>query len=57
MIDPDDETFFLFCQFATDKQLENIIRKEFEANRANDYAAACRVAAQRGWTVIKGERV
>jgi hypothetical protein len=57
MINPDDETFVLFCQFATDKQLENIIRKEFEANRAGDYAAACTVAAQRGWTVNKGERL
>jgi hypothetical protein len=57
MLEPVDQDFVDFCQLATNKQLEEILRKEFKAKRADDYAAACNVAAQRGWTVNKGERL
>lgn len=56
MIEPIDQDFIAFCQLATDAQLENILRKEFQATRTEDYAGACLVASQRGWVVNKGER-
>lgn len=51
-----DENFLGFCRGATDRQLENILRKEYEARRMKDYQAAVIEAERRGWTVIRGER-
>lgn len=33
MIAPTDQDFIAFCQLTTDAQLENILRKEFQATR------------------------
>jgi DNA helicase HerA-like ATPase len=43
-------SFQLFCQKATDNQLKNILKKEFEADRPDDYAIAREAALRRGWT-------
>lgn len=49
-------SFYAFCRQATDRQLPNIIRKEFEGkqrdpDRESDYEAACAEAERRGMTV------
>lgn len=49
--------FELFCRNATDRQLENIIKKEWDAGRLDDYRAAKREAKRRGWEVNRGERI
>lgn len=51
-----DSNFRLFCRGATDRQLLNIIRKEFEgkgrdSSRESDYEAACAEAESRGMRV------
>jgi hypothetical protein len=43
-------SFQLFCQKATDNQLKNILQKEFEAGRHDDYQTAREAALSRGWT-------
>ena len=52
----DNQNFAHFCQQATDRQLENILQKEYEAERQVDYLTAKAEAHYRGWTVIHGER-
>ncbi len=53
----DYDDFRGFCRGATDRQLENILRKEWEAKRLLDYHAAKAEAERRGWFVQSGERV
>lgn len=50
-----DEDFCDYCRTASDKQLEAILAKEFDARR--DYNSARLVAAERGWTVTNGKRI
>ena len=57
-----DEDFLGFCRNATDRQLENILLKEWQASRDDesrlpDYNAAKIEAERRGWTVRKGQRL
>jgi hypothetical protein len=54
-MNPIDDDFVLFCNQATDAQLVNIIRDEFNAYQHRDYPSALKAAAQRGWTVLDGE--
>jgi len=49
-------SFRLFCRQASDRQLPEIIRKEFEGKKRNperesDYEAACDEAESRGMAV------
>jgi hypothetical protein len=58
-----ENSFGQFCRQATDQQLEDILKKEFEAaktgdeSRYDDYCDAVKEASHRGWTVINGERL
>lgn len=54
--------FLGFCKQATNQQLENILKQEYDASRNNenrkiDYAAAKLEAQQRGWTIHNGQRI
>jgi len=53
----DNEDFTQYCRQCTDPQLEAVLAKEYQAQRADDYTAAKVAAAERGWTVLSGERV
>lgn len=55
-----DDDFAQFCRNASDDQLQNILRKEWEgqqrdADREGCYLAALVIATERGWTVNRGE--
>lgn len=50
-----DEDFYKFCRQATDSQLRNILRNEWDAYQHRDYASAQAAAVARGWTVHDGE--
>jgi hypothetical protein len=52
--------FLGFCRNATDTQLQNILKKEYDASRESesrleDYEAAKIECERRGWTVRRGE--
>lgn len=49
--------FRLYCFQASDQQLEGILKKEWDAGRADDYRDARAEAERRGWSVRRGERV
>lgn len=53
----DNDSFYNYCKTLTDPQLANVINREYEAGRQDDYAAAKVVAAERGWRIAKGQRV
>lgn len=52
-----DEDFIQFCRQATDRQLESILEKEFNAYKHRDYDSARIAAAERGWQVKDGKRI
>ena len=52
-----DDDFVQYCRQATDAQLANILRDEYNAYQHRDYPSARIAAAERGWTVHKGERI
>jgi len=57
-----DADFLGYCRTLTDRQLENVLRQEYEASRVSDarkpdYQAAKMEAEQRGWIVRRGERL
>ena len=51
------EDMVLYAKQCTDKQLENVLKKEWDAYQHRDYASARVAAEARGWTVKNGERV
>jgi hypothetical protein len=52
-----NDDFVEFCRNATDRQLENILKKEYEAWQHRDYPSARIAAAERGWRVQDGVRL
>ena len=52
-----NKDFVQFCRQATDAQLESILMKEWQAHEHRDYASAKEAAEERGWQVVKGERI
>lgn len=46
-----------YCRKCTDSQLEEVLRREYAAFEHRDYPSAQLAAAERGWTVVKGERL
>lgn len=52
-----DNDFVNYCRQCTDAQLEEVLRKEYEAFEHRDYPSAQLAAAERGWTVVKGKRI
>ena len=51
-----DEDFVQYCRQCTDQQLENVLRKEYDAYQHRDYPSARVAAAERGWHVNQGDR-
>lgn len=55
-MNPIDNEFVAFCRQATDFQLENILKFEWDAFKHRDYKSAEKAAIERGWIVEKGKR-
>lgn len=55
--DEDIEDTVDFFRQCTDTQLENNLRDEWAAYKHRNYLEALAAAAERGWTVRKGERI
>jgi hypothetical protein len=53
----DNDSFYGYAKGLTDVQLANVLMKEWEAGRQEDYNAARIVAGERGWRVSEGKRV
>ncbi len=54
MSNPIDNDFVQYCRQATDTQLENILKFEWDSFEHRDYPSAEKAAEERGWTVDKG---
>ena len=52
-----NDDFVNYCKTLSDRQLENVLKKEYDAFEHRDYPSALSAAHQRGWTVINGVRV
>ena len=46
-----------YCRSLTDAQLEDVLQKEWDAQRDPDYMGAVIEAASRGWEVQDGKRI
>jgi hypothetical protein len=51
-----DNDVVQYCRQCTDRQLEEVLRKEWAAHKHRDYPSAVKVSEERGWTVKNGER-
>ena len=52
-----DVDFVQYCRQCTDAQLEEVLKREYEAFQQRDYASACIAAAERGWITSYGKRL
>lgn len=51
-----NEDFINYCRQCSDSQLTHVLRDEYARYKHGDYYLALVAAAERGWSVNKGER-